>query len=94
MSINESRDIDNSQSNGNVSCNICRRGFTTNRVLLLHLHACQRNQQEQQSQQLEANGDQENTHRLQNIPCEPIKEPFYWNKELGTTFCQRTKQRV
>ena len=42
MSVNERRDIDNSQSNNNVSCNICGRGFTTNRGLLLHLNACRR----------------------------------------------------
>ena len=81
MSVNKSRDIGNSQSNSNVSCNICGREFTTNRGLLLHLNACRRKQQEQQNQQLEANGDQENTHRLQDIPREPINEPFYWNEK-------------
>ena len=42
MSVNERRDIDNSQNNNNVSRNTCGRGFTTNRVLLLHLNACRR----------------------------------------------------
>ena len=46
MSVNETRDIDNSQSNSNVLCNICGRGFTTNRGLLLHLNACQRKQRQ------------------------------------------------
>ena len=40
MSVSESCDIDNNQTNSNVSCNICGREFTTNRGLLLHLNAC------------------------------------------------------
>ena len=64
MSVNESRDIDNSRSNSIVSCNKYGKGFTTNRGLLLHLNACRRKQQELQNQQLEANDDQENTHWL------------------------------
>ena len=56
MSVNESREIDNSWNNSNVSCNICGR-FITNRGLLLHVNACRRKQQ-QQNQQLEANDDQ------------------------------------
>ena len=43
--------------------NTCGQGFTTNRGLLLHLNGCRR-KQEQQNQQLEANDDQENSHRL------------------------------
>ena len=43
MRDNESHNIDNSQSNNNVSCDICGRGFTTNRGLLRHLNACSRN---------------------------------------------------
>ena len=85
MSVNERRDIDNSQSNNNVSCNICGRGFTTNRGLLLHLNACRR-KQGQQNQQLEDNDDQENTHWLQDMPRKPVNEPFYWNEKPGTTF--------
>ena len=46
LSVNKRRDIDNSQSNSNVLCNICGRGFTTNRGLLLHLNACQRKQRQ------------------------------------------------
>ena len=85
MSVNESRDIDNSQSHSNVSCNICGRGFTTNRGLLVHLNVCRR-KQEQQNQQLEENDNQVNTHRLQDMPREPVNEIFYWNKKPGTTF--------
>ena len=85
MSVNERRDIDNSQSNSNVLCNICGRGFTTNRGLLLHLNACRR-KQGQQNQQLEDNDDQENTHWLQDMPRKPVNEPFYWNEKPGTTF--------
>ena len=85
MSVNESHGIDNTQSNSNVSRNICRRGFINNRGLLLHLNVCRR-KQEQQNQQLEANDDQENTHRLQDMPCEPVNKLFYWSKEPGTTF--------
>ena len=77
MSVNESCDIDNSQSNSNVSCNICGRRLTTDRGLLLYLNACHRKQQEQQNQQLEANDDQESTQRLQDIPHESINEPFF-----------------
>ena len=68
VSVNESRDIDISQSNSNVSCNICRRGFTTNRGLFLHLNTSRRKQQDQQNQQSEANDDQEDTHQLQDMP--------------------------
>ena len=85
MSVNERHDISNSQSNSNISCNLCRRGFTTNRGLLLHLSVCQRKQQEQQNQQLDANDDQENTHQLQDMPLEPINESFYWDEKPGTT---------
>ena len=85
MGVNESLTIDNSQSNNNVLRNIPRRGFTTNRGLLLHLNAC-RKKQEQQNQQLEANNDQENTHRLQDMSREPVNEPFYWNEKPGKTF--------
>ena len=83
MNVIESRDIDNSQSNSNVSCG---RGFTTDRELILHLYVRRRKQQEQQNQQLEANDDQENTHRLQDVLLEPIKEPYNWNEKPGTTF--------
>ena len=85
MGVNESLTIDNSQSNSNVLRNIPRRGFTTNKGLLLHLNAC-RKKQEQQNQQLEANNDQENTHRLQDMSREPVNEPFYWNEKPGKTF--------
>ena len=88
MSVNESRDVDNNQSNSKVSCNICEWGFTTSRGLLLLLNACWR-KQEQQNQQLEANDDQENTHQLQDMPREPVKEPFYWNEKPGTTFVNK-----
>ena len=47
MSVNESLDIDNNQSNSNVSYNIC--GLSTNRGLLLNLNGCQRKQQQQQN---------------------------------------------
>ena len=47
MSTYESRDIDNSPSNSNVSCNIYGRGFTTNRGLLLHLNAWRKQQGQQ-----------------------------------------------
>ena len=53
---------------------------------MLHLNACRRKQQEQQNEQLEVNDDQQNTHRLQDMPREPINEPFYWNEKSGTTF--------
>lgn len=86
MSVNESRDIDISQSNSNVSCNTCRRGFTTNRGLFLHPNTCRRKQQDQQNQQSEANDDQEDTHRLQDMQRKPMNEPFYSNKKAGTTF--------
>ena len=86
MSVNESRDIDNSQSNSKVSCNICGRGFITNKGLLLHLNAYRRKQQEQQNQQLEANDVQDKTHRLQDMSREPINEPFYWNEKPCTAF--------
>ena len=86
MNVNESRVIDSSQSNSNVLCHTCGRGFNTNRGLLLHLIACQRKQQAQQSKQLETNDDQENTHRVQDMPCEPINEPSHWNEKLATTF--------
>ena len=88
MSINERRDIDNSQSNSNVLCNIWGRGITTNRGLLLQLNACQR-KQGQQNQQLEENDDQENTYRLQDMPRKPVNEPFYWNEKPGTTFINK-----
>ena len=42
MGVNESLTIDNSQSNSNVLRNIPRRGFTTNKGLLLHLNACRK----------------------------------------------------
>ena len=84
MSVNESRDIGNSQSNSNVSHNICGRGFTTNRGLLLYLNARRRKQQEQQNRQLETNDDQENTYRPQDMPLEPINS--YWKEKPGTTF--------
>ena len=84
MSVNESLDIDNNQSNSNVSCNIC--GLSNNRGLLLNLNGCQRKQKQQQNKQLEANDDQENTHRLQDIPRKPLNEPFYWNEKPGITF--------
>ena len=48
------RDIDISQSNSNVSCNICERSFTTDSGLLLLWNACRRKQQDQQNRQLEA----------------------------------------
>ena len=32
------------------------------------------------------NYDQENTYRLQDMPREPVNEPFYWNDKPGTTF--------
>ena len=51
MSVNEGRNIDNSQINGNVPCNICSRGFITNRGLLFRVNTCRRKQQEQQNQQ-------------------------------------------
>ena len=51
MSVNEGRNIDDSQINSNVSCNICSRGFITNRGLLFRVNACRRKQQEQQNQQ-------------------------------------------
>ena len=41
---------------------------------------------EQQNQRLEANDDQEFTHRLQDMPREPINELFYWKEIPGTTF--------
>ena len=85
MSANESHDIGNSQSNSNISCNMCERGFTSSRGLLLHLNPCQR-KQDQQNQQLEANDDQEKTHWLQDIPHKPINGFFYWNDKPGTTF--------
>ena len=88
MSINERRDIDNSQSNSNVLCIIWGRGITTNRGLLLQLNACQR-KQGQQNQQLEENDDQENTYRLQDMPRKPVNEPFYWNEKPGTTFINK-----
>ena len=88
MSVNERRDIDNSQSKNNVLCNICGRGITTNRGLLLQLNACQR-KQGQQNQQLEVNDDQENTHRLQDMPRKPVNEPFYWNEKPGTTLINK-----
>ena len=50
------------------------------------MNACRRKQQEQQNQQLEVNDDEQNTHRLQDMPREPINEPFYWNEKPGTTF--------
>ena len=53
--------------------------------LLLHLNA-RRRKQGQQNQQLEENGDQENTHRLQDMPLKPVNKPFYWNEKPGTTF--------
>ena len=84
MSVNERRDINNCQSNSNALCNICGRGFTTNRGLFLHLDACRR-KQGQQYQQLEENYDQENTHRLQDMPHKPVSKPFYWNEKPGTT---------
>ena len=74
MSVNESLDIDNNQSNSNVPCNICE--LSTNRGLLLNLNGCQRKQQQKQNKQLEANDDQENTHQLQDIPRKPLNEPF------------------
>ena len=86
MNVNESRVIDSSQSNTNVLCHACGRGFNTNRGLLLHLIACQRKQQAQQNKQLETNDDQENTHRVQDMPCEPINESSHWNEKLATTF--------
>ena len=85
MSVNENRDIGNNQSSSNLSCNMCGIGFTTYKELLLHLNAC-RIKQEQQNQQLEANDDRENTCRLQDVPCEPINEPFFCNEKPGTTF--------
>ena len=85
MSVNERSDIDNSQSNSNVFCNICGRGFSTNKGLLLHLNACRR-KQGQENQQLEENNDQENTHWLQDMPRKPVYETFDWNKKPGTTF--------
>ena len=85
MNVNKRRDIDNSQSNSNVLCNICGTEFITNRGLLLHLNACRR-KQGQQNQQLEENDGQENTHRLQDMPCKPVNEPFYWNEKPVTTF--------
>ena len=88
MSINERRDIDNSQSNSNVLCIIWGRGITTNRGLLLQLNACQR-KQGQQNQQLEENDDQENTYRLQDMPRKLVNEPFYWNEKPGTTFINK-----
>ena len=51
MSVNEGPNIDNSQVNSNISCNVCSRGFTTNRGLLFHVNACRRKQQKQQNQQ-------------------------------------------
>ena len=42
MSVNESRDFENSQRNSNVSCKICGRGLTIGRGVLLHLNACRR----------------------------------------------------
>ena len=89
MSVNESRDIGNSQSNSNVSHNICGRGFTANRGLLLYLNARRRKQQEQQNRQLETNDDQENTYRLEDMPREPINEPSYWKEKPGTTFVNK-----
>ena len=53
--------------------------------LLLHLNA-RRRKQGQQNQQLEENGDQENTHRLQDMPLKPVNKLFYWNEKPGTTF--------
>ena len=68
--------------------NTCGRGFTTNRGLLLHLNACRR-KQGQQSLQLEANDDQEKSHRLQDMPREPVNEPFCWDEKPGTTFVNK-----
>ena len=42
--------------------------------------------EEQQNQQLEANDDQENTHRLQDMLRKPISEPFFWKEKPGATF--------
>ena len=53
--------------------------------LLLHLNA-HRRKQGQQNQQLEENGDQENTLRLQDMPLKPVNKPFYWNEKPGATF--------
>ena len=53
---------------------------------MLQLNACQRKQQEQQSQQLEANDDQGNIHWLQDIPYEPINIPLYRNEKPGKNF--------
>ena len=86
MRVSASRDIDNSQRNSNVSFNTCGRRFTANRGLLLPLNAFRRKQEEQQNQQLEANDDQEKTHRLQDMPRESINEYFYWDEKLVTTF--------
>ena len=93
LSVNKRRDIDNSQSNSNVLCNICGRGFTTNRGLLLHLNACWRKQR-QENQQLEENDDQANTHRFQNMPCKPVKRTFLLEREVRYNLYQRLKQRV
>ena len=90
MNVNKGRDIDNSQSNSNVSCNICVRGITTDRRLLLHLNACRR-KQEQLEQQLEANKNQEKRHRLQDKPHEPLNESFYRNEKPGTTLVNKLK---
>ena len=51
MSVNEGPNIDNSQVNSNISCNVCSRGLTTNRGLLFRVNACRRKQQKQQNQQ-------------------------------------------
>ena len=93
LSVNKRRDIDNSQSNSNVLCNICGRGFTTNRGLLLHLNACWR-KQGQENQQLEKNDDQANTHRLQDMPRKPVKRTFLLEQEARYNLYQRLKQRV
>ena len=53
--------------------------------MLLHLNTCRR-KQGQQNQQLEENDGQENTHLLQDMPCKPVNEPFYWNEKPGATF--------
>ena len=89
MSVNESHDINNSQSNSNASCNTCGSRLITNRGLLLHLNACRRKQQEQENQQLGANNNRKNTHQLQNMPCGPINKPFYWKGTPGTTFVNK-----
>ena len=87
MSVNERRDIDNSQSKNNVLCNICGRGITTNRGLLLQLNACQR-KQGQQNQQLEENDDQENTYR------QTSKRTFLLEREARYNLYQQTKQSI